>query len=146
MKLSTRSRYGVRLMLSLALNYGQGSVYLKDIAKSEEISEKYLGQIIISLRSAGLVISSRGVHGGYNLAREPSAISLKEIIDVLEGGTCLVDCVKNPGACPRVSTCVSRDIWSVLGGKIAETLTTITLDVLVRMKREKAEKSVMQYI
>jgi Rrf2 family protein len=146
MRLSTRSRYGVRLMLALALNYGQGSVYLKDIAKSEEISEKYLGQIIIPLRSAGLVISSRGAHGGYSLAREPSRINLKEIVDVLEGGTCLVDCVKNPDACSRVSTCVSRDIWSILGGKISETLNTITLDILVRMNREKAEKSVMQYI
>ena len=69
MKLSTRARYGVRLMLALAKNYGQGSVFLREVAKSEEISEKYLSQIIIPLRGTGLVSSSRGVHGGYTLSK-----------------------------------------------------------------------------
>ena len=77
MKISARARYGVRLMMVLARNYGKGPIYLKDIAKEEEISEKYLGQIIIPLRGAGLVLSSRGSHGGYMLAREPSEINLE---------------------------------------------------------------------
>ncbi len=138
MKLSTRARYGVRVMLALARRYGQGSVYLKDVAKGEEISEKYLSQIIIPLRSAGLVNSTRGAHGGYMLSKPPAEITLKQIVEPLEGD-CLVDCVKNPSACPRVPTCASRDVWALLGGRISETLEGITLEHLVLMNREKAE-------
>lgn len=143
MKLSTRARYGMRLMLALALRYGEKPVFLKDIAKSEEISEKYLSLIIIPLRASGLINSSRGAYGGYSLAREPAQISMKEIVDLLEGETCLVDCIKDPSACPRVSTCVSRDVWAAIGGKIAETLSGITLADLVVKTREKAGGEVM---
>jgi Rrf2 family protein len=139
MKISARARYGVRLMMVLARNYGKGPIYLKDIAKEEEISEKYLGQIIIPLRGAGLVLSSRGAHGGYMLAREPSEINLKEIVDILEGD-CLVRCIKDPSICSRVKTCASRDIWMLLGGKISETLGSVTLAELNDIGHEKAEK------
>jgi Rrf2 family protein len=142
MKLSTRTRYGVRLMLALAQNYGKEPVYLKDIAKQEAISEKYLSLIIIPLRNIGLVSSVRGAYGGYNLAKEPKLINLKEIVDVLEGDCSFVNCVKDPSACPRVSTCVSRDIWSILEGKISETLSSVTLDKMVLMSQEKLEKSI----
>ena len=141
MKLSTRARYGVRLMLALARRYGQGSVYLKDVAKGEEISEKYLSQIIIPLRSAGLVNSSRGVYGGYMLSKSPAEITLQQIVEPLEGD-CLVDCVKNPSSCSRVPTCASRDVWTLLGGKISETLGAITLEQLVEMQRQKTERPV----
>jgi Rrf2 family protein len=140
MKLSTRARYGVRLMLALAKNYGKEPVYLKDIAKEEDISEKYLSLIIIPLRGVGLVNSVRGAYGGYNLSRDPSEITLKEIVDVLEGDCSLVDCVKDPSTCPRVPICVSHDIWAIIGGKISETLSSITLDKMVRMNRKKARK------
>ncbi len=145
MKLSTRARYGVRLMLALAKNYGQGSVFLREVAKSEEISEKYLSQIIIPLRGAGLVSSSRGVHGGYTLSKSPAEITLQQIVEPLEGD-CLVDCVKNPATCARVPTCASRDVWALLGGKISETLNAITLEQLVQMNREKAEQAISPQI
>ena len=122
MKLSTRARYGVRLMVELALNYGKGPVFLKDIANGQNISEKYLSLIIIPLRGVGLVNSIRGAYGGYSLAKDPSQITMKEIVDVLEGDCSLVDCVKNPSACPRVPICASHDIWAIIGGKISETL------------------------
>jgi len=141
MKLSTRARYGVRLMLVLAQNYGRAPVYLKDIAKQEDISEKYLSLIIMPLRGTGLVNSVRGAYGGYNLARDPSQITLKEIVDVLEGDCSLVDCVKDPSLCPRVSTCVSHDIWATIGEKISATLSSITLDVMIRMNRAKVKKA-----
>jgi Rrf2 family protein len=140
MKLSTRARYGVRLMLVLAKNYGKEPVYLKDIAREEDISEKYLSLIIIPLRGVGLVNSVRGAYGGYNLSRDPSEITLKEIVDVLEGDCSLVDCVKDPSTCPRVPICVSHDIWAMIGGKISETLSSITLDKMVRMNRRKIRK------
>jgi Rrf2 family protein len=137
MKLSTRARYGVRLMLDLARQYGQGSVYLREIAAREDISEKYLSQIIIPLRGEGLVRSTRGAHGGYRLAKPPAEITLREIVEPLEGGNCLVDCVKHPSACPRVPTCAARDVWTMLGEKISETLDSVTLEQLVRINLEK---------
>jgi len=146
MKLSTRARYGVRLMVALALNYEKGPVLLKDIAKGENISEKYLSLIIIPLRGVGLVNSIRGAHGGYSLAKDPSQITMKEIVDVLEGDCSLVNCVNDPSACPRVPICASHDIWAIIGGKISETLNSITLDMLVKINREKAEKTMMHNI
>ncbi len=137
MKLSTRARYGVRMMLALAVQYGQGPVYLKDIARCEDISEKYLSLIMIPLRTAGLVHSTRGAHGGYALARDPARINMKEILDALEGEPFLVDCVRNPMSCARVSTCVSRDVWSLLGRKISEVLDAISLQDMVRMNEAR---------
>src|SRR5512137_407114 len=132
MKLSTKTRYGVRLMVALGLNYGKRPVFLKDIAKRENISEKYLSLIIIPLRGIGLVNSIRGAHGGYNLAKDPSKITLKEIVDVLEGDCSLVNCVKNPSSCSRVPICASHDIWVIVCEKISSILGSITLDMLVK--------------
>jgi Rrf2 family protein len=131
-------------MLELALNFGKKPVYLKDIAKSQNISEKYLSLIVIPLRRIGLVISVRGAYGGYRLAKDPSQITMKQIMDVLEGGCYLVHCVKNPSTCPRVPLCASRDIWVIIGEKISEILNSITLDILVNMYKEKIRKTMMQ--
>ncbi|HNY64690.1 MAG TPA: Rrf2 family transcriptional regulator [Deltaproteobacteria bacterium] len=146
MKLSTRSRYGVRLLLELALHEKKGQVLLKDIAREEEISEKYLSLIIIPLKAAGLVNSMRGARGGYTLAKPPSEITLKEIVEILEGDTCLVDCVKDPGACKRSSLCASRDLWSVISDRISQTLGSFTLEDLVKMSREKGEQALSYQI
>lgn len=146
MKLSTKSRYGVRMMLALALNYGKGYIYLKDIARSEDISEKYLRLITIPLKGAGLLNAGRGARGGYTLSRPPSDTTLKEIVDALEGNSCLVDCVKDISICPRVPICASRDIWVLLGGKIAETLSSFTLEQLVKINREKTETALLHNI
>jgi Rrf2 family protein len=127
-------------MVALASNYGKSPLLLKDIAKGENVSEKYLSLIIIPLRGIGLINSIRGAHGGYHLTKEPSQITLKEIVDVLEGDCSLVHCVSNPSSCSRVRICASHDIWSIIGAKISETLNSITLDMLVKMSREKAEK------
>jgi Rrf2 family protein len=133
-------------MAALALNYGKTPVFLKDIAKGENISEKYLSLIIIPLRRVGLVNSIRGAHGGYSLAKDPSQITMKEIVDVLEGDCSLVDCVKNPSSCSRVPICASHDIWAIIGGKISKTLSSITLDMLVKMNQEKAGNAMMHNI
>lgn len=146
MRISTRARYGTRLMLELALFYGKEPVFLKDIAKNEEISEKYLSQIIIPLKASGLVNSFRGARGGYVLARPPSEINLKDIVEILEGGLELLDCVGNSSVCSRVSRCVTRDIWSLLGQTISQTLGSITLEDLVKMHNEKEHKLMMYNI
>ena len=146
MKHSTRARYGMRLMLELARKYGKGPVFLKEIAKQEAISMKYLSLIIIPLKAAGFVHSTRGAYGGYTLAKAPSEINLKEVVDILEGDTSLVDCIKDPSTCPRVNTCASRDVWEIVSKKIAETLRSMTLETLAGMSREKAGKGIMYHI
>lgn len=139
MKLSTRGRYGVRLMFDLALHYGDGPIYLKDIAERQEISAKYLWQLINPLKTMRLVTSTRGAHGGYVLGREPERISLKEILDVLEGSLCLVDCVDNPSVCEQASFCVSRDIWGEAATAMRTTLENLTLAEMVKRQKEKRQ-------
>ena len=132
MRLSTRSRYGTRLMLELALNYHKGNVYLKDVAREEDISEKYLSHLVIPLKANGLISSSRGAHGGYRLAKSPSRITVKDIVQTLEGNLSPVECIKNPSVCKRVPGCVTRDVWKKLDEKISDTLNSITLEDLVK--------------
>lgn len=129
-------------MLGLANNYAKGYTHLNEIARGEGVSEKYLSLIVIPLRRSGLVTSSRGVHGGYALAKEPSQISIKDIVDALEGSISIVDCVKNSAACSRVPTCASRDIWALLEERIAETLSSINLELLVKMREEKVDRTI----
>ena len=137
MRLSTRSRYGVRLMLELALNYNTGYTFLKNIAKKEDISEKYLSHLVIPLKASGLIVSSRGAHGGYGLAKDPSLITIKDIVKTLEGSISLVECVKNPSVCKRASGCVTRDVWEILDEKISDTLSSITLKDLLESHKKQ---------
>src|SRR5512137_238019 len=139
MKLSTKGRYGVRLMLDLALHNGEGPVLLKDIAKRQGISEKYLWNLINPLKAVGLVHSIRGAHGGYKLAKKPSEISLKDIMRVLEGSLCLVDCVETPSACERSPSCISRDVWCEASQNFLKTLEAMTLEKMVERHRGRAE-------
>lgn len=145
MKLSTRSRYGIRMMYELALQYGQGFIFLKDISYNQDISEKYLGQLIIPLRSSGLVISSRGAHGGYSLAKAPDQITLYDIVNVLEGSTCVVDCVKEPSICSRTGSCPTISVWKDFDKTITDFLQGRTLESLVDTE-QNADKKAMYYI
>lgn len=141
MKLSTRGRYGVRLMLELALHYGEGPVLLKDIAERQAISEKYLWHLINPLKSMGLIKSIRGAHGGYVLAKDPTEINLHEILRILEGSLCLVDCVDDPASCDRSDTCITRDIWSETSKNISQTLESVTLGKMVEKHKHRGEGS-----
>jgi Rrf2 family protein len=115
MKISTRSRYGLRLLIELA-NQGKAGkpVFLNEIARNQDISEKYLSKLVIPLRGAGIIQSARGAHGGYLLKRDASEINLKQIIDALEGGLSILDCTENPRICPRHEGCSARDVWGNL--------------------------------
>src|SRR3990170_2096661 len=106
MRISTKIRYRARAMLELAARYGEGPIDLKEIAKKEDISLKYLEQVIIPLRTAGLVKSVRGSKGGYSLAKPPSEILLNDLVEVLEGPMNLIECLNDPKACQKVSSCV----------------------------------------
>ena len=137
MKLSTKGRYGVRLMLDLALHEGTEPVVLKDIAARQEISEKYLSNLIPLLRNAGLVHSVRGSQGGYTLARLPREITLKDILLVLEGSMCLVECTERPLICQRSDDCFVRDVWSEVTEKMLEALESFTLETMVERRNSK---------
>ena len=139
MKLSTRSRYGVRFMLDLALNRGDGPVLMKDLAKRQGLSEKYLGNLVPPLKAAGFVQSVRGARGGYLLSKDPSEITLNDIVRILEGGLCLVGCVENPGVCDRSSSCIARGIWDEASRSVSQTLRGITLESMARRYGSQAE-------
>lgn len=146
MRLSTKGRYGSRLMLELALNYGKGAVLLKDIARRQEISEGYLEHIVPPLKVAGLIKSTRGAHGGYMLAKNPSEINLKDVVGTLEGSLYPVECVDNPDICHRVPSCVTRDIWQKLGDNISQTLESITLNDMVQSQNSRTETQFLYHI
>lgn len=137
MKLSTRGRYGVRAMLELALNSGNGPVPLRDLASRQEISAKYLEQLLIPLKGAGLVKSVRGARGGYMLAMEPARISLYDIVRSLEGPLAPVECVQDAAYCERVGGCTVHLVWGEMGRLLVDFLAKMTLAEMVEKQQEK---------
>jgi len=131
MKLSTRSRYGTRLMLDLARFDDRAPIPLAEIAKRQKLSVKYLEQLIIPLKASGLIQSVRGARGGYRLTRSPDRITVGQVIEVLEGGLSLVDCVNDPKSCKLRVHCLTRPLWQGVSRLIKEHLSSLTLkDVL----------------
>ncbi|MDK1030744.1 MAG: Rrf2 family transcriptional regulator [Planctomycetia bacterium] len=145
MKVSTKTRYGVRAMVELGLHYGEPPLRGPSIAERLHISLKYLEQVIASLKAHGLIESTRGARGGYNLSRPPAKIRLGEIFRALEGSVAPVDCIDNPEGCSMHPECVSRDIWSEVGDAIAQVLDSTTLHDVVQRKREKCAASLSMY-
>jgi Rrf2 family transcriptional regulator, iron-sulfur cluster assembly transcription factor len=132
MKLSTRSRYGVRLMLELASHYGNGQLsQLADIARRQSVSVKYLEQIVLPLKRARYVVSYRGAKGGHRLARHPSEISIGEIVALLEDGCHVVECVGDADVCERADKCVTRRLWKEASEAFYRKLDGLTLQYLV---------------
>ncbi|MBA4418493.1 MAG: Rrf2 family transcriptional regulator [Syntrophus sp. (in: bacteria)] len=148
MKISTKGRYGLRALMDLSIHGKSGvPVFLSDIAKRQEISDKYLEQIAAQLQRAGLVRTVRGRKGGYILNKPEREIKLSDIIEILEGPICLVDCVKEPETCAKSRSCSTRDIWSELSDKIEEILSGYTLEDLVNMQSTKSgQEAGMYYI
>ena len=145
MRISKRSRYGIRMMLELALHFGKDPLQISEIAEREEISKKYLGQLIIPLKNAGYVSSIRGAYGGYILAKSPETITLKEIFTILEGDISLVECTKDPAFCRRTNLCSTRDIWKLISERISGVLETMTLKDLVDNTRKKQSMTSFTY-
>ncbi len=131
MKLSTKGRYGVAAMYDLALHYGEGPISLKSVAMRQEISEHYLEQLMGTLRKAGFVKSVRGAQGGYTLTKDPSKISVGDIIKVMEGPIAPVDCLLTDDVsnayCQRAGVCVTRGVWAKVRDSITGVLDSITL-------------------
>ena len=146
MKVSTKGRYGLRAMMDLAAHQGDGKpVFLSDIAKRQDISEKYLEHIFSALRTAELIVTVRGRKGGFLLNKPASEITASAIVRALEGPCVLVDCVSKPKTCDKSDSCATRDIWSLLGEKIDEVLSGFTLEQLVIMQENKTQKNDAMY-
>ena len=137
MKLSTKSRYSVRLMIDLALHGSDGFVLLKDVAERQSISEKYLGHLVPLLKSAGFIRTERGAKGGFALIKDPREVSLKDIIEATEGTVSLVECLKDPGSCKRSGHCAAFDIWADVTEGVKGVLEQYKLSDLVEKQRAK---------
>ncbi len=132
MKISTRGRYALRMLLDIAQQEGSGYIALKDIAARQQISKKYLEQIAMQLSQAGVLFASRGQQGGYRLQGEPGDYTVADILRITEGSLKPVACMdQNPNPCQRCEGCLTLPVWQELDRLIEEYLSSITLaDVL----------------
>lgn len=137
MKISTKGRYALRLMLDLALNNTGEPIRIKDIAARQEISDKYLEQIISTLNKAGYVKSIRGPQGGYRLAKEPEKYTVGMILRLTEGSLAPVSCLEEDiNTCERQETCVTLRLWQMLNTAISDVVDKVTLADLVEWQNQ----------
>ena len=135
MKLTTKGRYATRAMLDLALHRDEGAVLVRDIARRQEVSEKYLKQLLAPLKAAGLVRTIRGARGGFTLAKPPSEIKLIEIVQVMEGSMAPSECVDDARICSRSDSCVTRQVWTEIKEATDKVLESTNLQDLVGRSR-----------
>ncbi len=140
MKISSRFRYGLRLLIDLAMKYDKGPFLLRDIASCEKISKKYLEQIVISLKNAGLIRATRGSKGGYYLTKSPKDIKIVDVYKILEGSFAPVDCLDDPNICSLIEDCSARLLWMKLRDAIKKTFEGITLEDLRKKHSCKDEE------
>lgn len=150
MRISSRSEYGTRALLELALRYGEGPIQSAEIAARQGIPENYLNQLLVTLRKGSFIRSLRGPQGGHLLARPPEEIDLGEVISVLDGSTAPMSCADMGVAidCEFDSLCVLQDVWYRVKEAIDEVLNSTSLDDLCKSHREREQLSqgLMYYI
>ena len=147
MKLSTRGRYGTKVLLDLAMYQGAGPVSLKDISQRQQIPLHYLEHLIAPLITGGIIRSSRGAKGGISLVKTPAEVRLSEVIPLLEGSIAPAECVANPELCGNAASCVTRDVWREMESAMTGVLESITLQNLAdRQKNKEQHKEKMYYI
>lgn len=137
MKISTKGRYALRLMVDLALSVQGQPISLKDVAQRQQLSDKYLEQIVTPLSRAGLVRSVRGAGGGYLLTRRPEEYTVGEILRPLEGDLAPVECATDAQFCERSGQCVTVELWQQIHRAVSEVVDRTTLADLVARQREK---------
>ncbi|MBD3390702.1 MAG: Rrf2 family transcriptional regulator [Chitinivibrionales bacterium] len=137
MRLSTRTRYGTRAMLEIARRGNNGPVKRKDIAQAQGVTEGYLENILGVLRRQHLVRTVRGADGGFILERQPSQISLLEVVTALEGSIAPVPCIEDPASCDRTPSCAALEVWRTLHDAQTRALSGVTLQDMVDMERKR---------
>ena len=142
MKISTKGRYALRMLIDLAEHQNSGFISLKEISERQDISKKYLEQIISVFSKTDLLRTNRGSQGGYMLAKDPDKYTVGEILRLTEGSLSLVDCAdQNPIECPRSADCPTLPIWQDLSRMVNEYLDSITLQDIVDQQRERYENN-----
>lgn len=142
MKISTKGRYALRLMLDIAMNEGDNPIRIKDISERQAISDKYLEQIISTLTKGGFVISQRGPQGGYRLAKAPEDYSVGSILRVIEGKLSPVACLETENnICERRDECITLPLWEKLDEAINDVVDNITLQDLIDWDKERRNQS-----
>ncbi|MCU0641241.1 MAG: Rrf2 family transcriptional regulator [Candidatus Margulisbacteria bacterium] len=135
-------------MIDLAAHNGKGLILLKDIARRQNISRKYLWQVADALKAAKLVVSGRGVKGGYKLAKSPDKINLRQIAAAMGEQLLPVACLEEAGSCRRSGQCAAQDVWRELGNKMNGFLDSLSLQemVLRQAKKQRSVTDSMYYI
>ena len=142
MKLSTKGRYGLRALIDLAQHGGEGPVSITSIAERQEISERYLEQLMSKLKKAGIIQSIRGAQGGYVLAKELEEVSVGEVLRALEGDLNPVECsgFLLEGGCQAADNCVTKYVWQRINDSITQAVDTLMLGQLIEESRKKQEE------
>ena len=144
MKLTTKSRYGTRLVLDMAQRYGKRAIQLGEIAKRQNVSVKYLEQIIRPLKKANYIKSFRGARGGHMLNKPPEEITVGEIVALLEDSPSLTPCVDNPDICDRVVNCPTHLIWQEATNAMYEKLNQINFSELAAIEDDECREKFIQ--
>ena len=132
MKFNTKTRYGLRTMIELAMHGNDKGVYQKEISERQEISFKYLDQIIASLKASGLIVNSEGRMSGYVLSRDAAKINVYDVYKAFQHELMIIDCLKGEGNCSREGKCATRDFWDGLNTLIVEYLKSANLNDLAQ--------------
>ena len=136
MKISAKARYGLRILLDVALHETHARPRtIKEIADAQGISEKFISRIVVPLRERGMLKSERGKLGGFRLAQAPSDITLLAVIETLQGPISLVDCVADKAGCVRSGTCVARSVWTDVNTAVRAALRGMTLETVLERVR-----------
>lgn len=137
MRFSTKTRYGLRAMIDLAIHYKGTPVLIREIAERQKVSGKYLEQIMLSLKKAGLVESIAGAKGGYMLTKKPSEIKALHIVEVLEGSLSPVPCADHGEICKEKDSCPARGLWLKVKKSVKDVLNSVSLKDLAEDKPKK---------
>ena len=145
MKLSTRSRYGLRAMLVLAMHEGDDPLMTKEIAERQNLPATYLEQLMLTLRKAGLVVATRGAKGGYALAKDPAKMTLAEIVESLEGPLDIADCADVPSCCFEPNACALKDVFAQANNALYDVFQSHTLASLAESQRTSEAANTPMY-
>lgn len=140
MNFSTKTRYGLRILIQLAESYGENvAVKGKDIAAEQNFTEAYLEQIMIKLKEAGFVRTERGCNGGYILAKSPDKITILDVIELFEGRLDLVSCKDQTKVCPRILQCKTTRTWKKISDIFRGETSKWTLTKILEMNKQEME-------
>lgn len=146
MRVSTKGRYGLRVMIELASRENDGPVMMSTLSECQKLSRKYLHSILTLLKNAGLVRAVRGARGGYMLARPATDITARQVLHALEGSLAPVECLDDSGLCSRSRECVARELWQRMEYSLEEILSQTSLEQLAQRQQQLSHREVMYFI